>query len=141
MADSAVPVVAIGHVEDPEGDSVVYDIVVARDAELTDVFGSIEGLAPGAGPLGGADQTTWQLTARLNGTYYWSARAVDDQGAASDWAAAWSFSFDDSDPLPPVDDTLTGGCDSCESSLADGSVPTAWALLLLLVPVLRRRRA
>ncbi len=134
----AAPIVAIGHVVDPEGDTVFYEIAVARDAELTDIVGSVEGLVEGSGPEGTVDQATWQLTERVNGTWYWSARAVDEHGAASDWAEAWSFSFDDSDPVPPPDDT--GDC-SCTNSLASASSAGPLALLLLVIPALRRRRS
>ena len=40
LGDSA-PVLAVAHVEDPEGDLVLYELMVARDAELTDVIAKI----------------------------------------------------------------------------------------------------
>jgi MYXO-CTERM domain-containing protein len=134
---TASPIVAIGHVVDPEGDTVFYEITVARDADLTEVLGSVTGLVEGAGPEGTVDQATWQLTERVNGTFYWSARAVDELGAASEWAEAWSFSFDDSDPARP---TPEEGCD-CESSLVSSSSASWAAMLFLLIPALRRRRS
>ncbi len=138
VLDSAIPTVAVGHVVDPEGDTVFYEIAVARDAEFTDVIASVSGLVEGAGVEGTVDQTTWQLTERINGTFYWSARAEDEHGAASDWAEAWSFTFDDSDPVPPPPDETD--C-NCENSLASADHAGSLAMLLLLIPALRRRRS
>ena len=138
VLDGALPTVAVSNVEDPEGDTVFYEFTVARDAELTDVLGGVTGLVSGSGLEGTVDQTTWELTERVNGTFYWSARAVDERGAASEWAEAWSFSFDDSDPTRPEPDA--DGCD-CESSLVSADNAGSLALLLLAIPALRRRRS
>ena len=122
--------------EDPEGDVVFVDYVVARDAELTDVVLAEEGLIA---PVGVVEFTL----SNLEGTYYWSARVVDSEGAASEWAGAWSFTAPtEEDPGDDDDDDDGGGdtgCD-CGSSVAGDPASPAWALLLLLLPVIRRRR-
>jgi hypothetical protein len=139
------PALALGHVEDPEEDVVFYEVLVARDAELTDIIGSVEGLLSASGPEGTADQTSWRTDINLQGTVYWSARAVDDRGAASEWADAWMLILDTGDPDGPnPDDLLTGGCgcDDAEASFASADSPAGFLALalLLLVPAIRRRR-
>ena len=121
---------------DPEGDVVFVDYVIARDAELTDVVLSDEGLLAPVGIL------AFSLSDYLEGTYYWSARVVDVDGAASEWAGAWSFTLPVTE-VPGDDDDSAGedpgtGCD-CQSSMA-GPSSSAAALLLLLLPLAVRRR-
>jgi len=79
-------VLVAGHSTDPEGDSVAYEFVVARDAALEDVVLRSDLLPPSAGPEGTADQTSWAPELDEAGDLYWSVRAVDDREAASDWA-------------------------------------------------------
>ena len=135
---TAAPTLEVADPTDPEGDVIFIDFVVARDAELTDVIDGVAGVVAGAGT------TAWTVSVNLEGTLYWSARAVDADGAASEWAAPWSLvaptsevAGDDDDD---DDDDGGTGCD-CAASVADASAPS-WALLLLLVPAvaLRRRR-
>lgn len=114
--EPTAPTLEVAGSSDPEGDAFTYTFVVASDAGLSDV------LAEGDG------DGTWVSTAALDpGTYYWSARAVDEHGAASEYAEAWTFVV----PEP-------SGCAGCESSVA-GAEASGVALLLFVV-VARRRR-
>ncbi|MCO4769477.1 MAG: PKD domain-containing protein [Deltaproteobacteria bacterium] len=133
----AAPTLEVEDPADPEGDVVFIDFIVARDAELTDVIDGAEGVVAGGGT------TVWSVGVNLEGTVYWSARAVDADGATSDWAAPWSLVAPTAE-VPGDDDDDddgggTGGCD-CASSVSGEPSASAWALLLLLVPVLVRRR-
>ena len=130
---TSTPILVVEDPEDPEGDVVYIEFAVATDAELTDVVTGIEEVI-----VAGTGTTEWLVPTRLEGTHYWTARAVDANGAASDWATPWSFVAPGGEaevPPPPPEET---GCD-CESSVARGSASLVW---LLLVPVLaiRRRR-
>jgi MYXO-CTERM domain-containing protein len=134
---------AVAHAEDPEGDLVIYEIMVARDADLTQIITSTGGLIGGAGPEGTADQTSWRTEANLEGTVYWSARALDERGAASDWVAPWMLVLDTGEPIGSDPDVvLTGGCESCASSVSGRPSLRSglWAALLLPLLVVRRRR-
>ncbi len=138
-AASGDPVLAVGHVTDPEGDDVLYDIRVGVDLGFSEVIVETSGLAAGEGPEGTADQTSWQAAVGVVGTVYWSARAVDDRGAASDWAVARSLTFDDGE-LPPGDDDDDDDVDGpdCGCTEAPGAAPGWW--LLAVVPLVVRRR-
>lgn len=100
--------------EDPEGDAVRYELIVATDAGLGDVVDS-----------GEIDGLEWQNTVPLAGGYWWSARAVDAEGAASAWAEpTWFVAIDP-----------TWGC-----ATAPGRA-SGWMILALLLGIrLRRRR-
>lgn len=120
---------------DPEGDDVFVEFVAARDAELTDVIGTIADV-----PVDGSGALSWTVEVSLEpGEYFWSARASDEAGATSEWAAAFRYvvpaAGDDDDD---DDDGPGAGCD-CESSVAGGGANLTW-LLLLLPLALRRRR-
>ncbi len=132
----AAPTLEVEDPTDPEGDVVFIDFVVARDVELTDVVADASGVITGGG------QTTWDVDTNLAGTLYWSARAVDADGAASAWAAPWRLEAP-ADEVPgdddDDDDTEQPGCD-CQSSVAGAPPSAGWALLLLLTPWVRRRR-
>ena len=145
VLESAAPVLAVAHVEDPEGDLVIYEVLVSRDAEGTDIVVEANGLLGAAGPEGTADQTSWRTDVNLVGEVYWTARAVDDRGAASAYAEPWLLTLDSGEPDgPTVDDILTGGCAACagEASFASADNPAGFLALslLLLVPAIRRRR-
>jgi PKD repeat protein len=145
VLESAAPVLAVAHVEDPEGDLVIYEVLVSRDAEGTDIVVEANGLLGAAGPEGTADQTSWRTDVNLLGEVYWTARAVDDRGAASAYADPWLLTLDSGEPDgPTVDDILTGGCAACagEASFASADNPAGFLALalLLLVPAIRRRR-
>jgi len=117
---------------DPEGDVVTVDFRVwqGEDSTITEGIGV---------PLDGSGRVTWESDVELDGDLFWSARAVDADGAASAWAEAFTIVS----PEPPGDDDDDGGggstgCD-CASSVAGPGGRVGW--LLLLVPlVLRRRR-
>jgi hypothetical protein len=141
------PTLVVGNVEDPEGDLVFFDFVVARDEALTDVVAAATQILTGSGTEGNEDQTSWRVDPALEGTLYWSARSVDELGAASDWATPFALTVtgadigddddDDDDGGTPGTD---GGCD-CESSVAGAPAPASLLLLLLAPLALRRRRA
>ncbi len=101
------------HSEDPEGDPVTYDVVVARDSALTELFDGVNGVEPGAGPDGTEHRASWQSSAAFDGGFYWSARAVDDEGEASEMAFPRFFEIvemgDDDDSAAGDDDDVGGG--------------------------------
>jgi PKD repeat protein len=136
------PILAVAHSIDPEEDLVFYEILVTRDAEGTQTLTSTDGLIAGAGPEGTADQTSWRTEANLEGTVYWTARAVDDRGAASEWADPWMLVLDTGEPIAlEPDGLLTGGCESCASSVSGSPARGLWAALLLPLVLFRRRRS
>jgi PKD repeat protein len=146
-AESVTPVLEASQVEDPEGDLVFYDFVVARDVELTDIVAGGEGLGllGGTGPLGTEGATSWQVDSNLNGALYWSARSVDEFGEASEWAVAFALVVEGGEPEVSLPQEVLGGgalagC-SCASSVA-GRLPLRGLalLLLLLAPLAVRRR-
>jgi MYXO-CTERM domain-containing protein len=147
-AESVTPVLEAGLVEDPEGDLVFYDFVVARDMALTDIVAGGEGLGllAGTGPSGSEGATSWQVDSNLNGQLYWSARSVDEFGEASEWAVAFALLVEGGEPVVTLaEDVLGGGslagCD-CSSSVAGGPLPLRGLALLslLLAPLAVRRR-
>jgi len=147
VADSVTPALEASVTEDPEGDLVFYDVVVGTDAELSDVVAGGEGLGllGGTGPLGNDDATSWRVDTNLNGDLYWSARAVDEFGAASEWALPFTLTVQGGEPEVVIPDEVLGGggpvdC-SCSSSIVAAS-PSGHAalLLLLLLPLSARRR-
>ncbi|MCO4772437.1 MAG: PKD domain-containing protein [Deltaproteobacteria bacterium] len=124
---------------DSEGDPVRIEFIVARDMELTDVVTTSEAIAA-------TGDTTWTVDVDLSGDLYWSARALDDGDAASDWAAPFAYSVeaggddDDSASGDDDDDDDDGtGCD-CASSVAGDASPSWMLLLLPLAGLVRRRR-
>ena len=119
-ADLVVDPTATGFVVsgsvDPEGDSVTYELVVTSDSGLTDVL--LERTS--------ADGQFPPEPVEIRGRLWWSARAVDERGAASDWAVPRRVVvFDDS----------WAGC----SAVGAGSGASLWFLALLGVGLLRRR--
>ena len=144
----ASPTLVVGNVEDPEGQLVFFDFVVARDEGLTDVVAATSQVLTGSGTQGGELYTSWRTDPELAmGDFYWSARAVDEIGGASEWADAFMLTVgdgtigdDDDDDSAP--DVTTGGvgCD-CENSLVGGAGAPAGLLLLVFGLVLRRRRS
>ncbi len=121
---------------DPEGDAVTVDFVVARDVELTDIVAEVTGVA-----TDGSGAVTWTVDVVLEGETFWSARAVDEDGEDSAWAAPWRYVVPtgDDDDAGDDDDSTGTGCD-CATSVA-GHGASWWALLLALpVALVRRRR-
>lgn len=96
----AQPVLRVLNAVDPEGDPLVYGFRVYRDAELTDLAASVNGIAQGSG------STSWTVTPPLaNGTYHWRAFAAD-AGARGRYMDAASFEVDGATATPlPVDPT------------------------------------
>ena len=141
---SPCPLLVVGNVTDPEGDTVFYDFIVSSDAELTDIVSEHSHVLEGVGSEDGAEQTVWMAEGLPIGELYWSARAVDEHGAASDWAATWPLTVPSGEPeIETLDgvELLSGGC-ACEASVLGSATPTSWLLLGLLglVPRARRRR-
>ena len=114
---------------------------------MSDVVAGGEGLGllGGTGPLGNDDATSWRVDTNLNGDLFWSARAVDEFGAASEWALPFTLTVQGGEPEVVIPDDVLGGggpvdC-SCNSSIVAAS-PSGHAalLLLLLLPLSARRR-
>ena len=127
---------------DLDRDVLLYDVVIATDAELLDAVDEAIGLAGGNALLDGAGEVTH--TPDLDpGTWYWSARAVDEHGLASEWAPTESFVIAEPDLGDDDDDdgdnTQDPAC-GCGSSMASGPA-AGWSLafLVLFVGVHRRR--
>ena len=137
------PDLVVGNVEDPEGDLVFFDFVVARDAALIDVVTATAQILTGSGSQGGELYTSWRVDPEPEpGDFYWSARAVDELGGASEWATPFVVTIeggsigDDDDSGPLVTTGGLEGCD-CNNSLVGGE---GGALALLLLGLVARRR-
>ncbi|MCO4769605.1 MAG: PKD domain-containing protein [Deltaproteobacteria bacterium] len=146
---STVPGVGVAlvlrNVDDIEDDIVFYDFILATDPEMTDVVFDSDGVAEGAGPDDEEDVTSVLVPETLLGEFYWTARAVDDRGAASDWAEPFHFiatGDSDSGPFIDPDSFVAGaGCKACASSVSAADEPaTLWLLALLPAAMLVRRR-
>ena len=72
-------------VTDPDGDAVTYDV------ELRDETGAV--IDSAIDIVGDGSEAEWTVSVVLDedATYSWTARAVDDNGAAGPWAAEESF--------------------------------------------------
>ena len=103
--------------EDPESDPVTYELIVASDQGLSDVL--LERTS--------ADGSFPAEAVEVRGRVWWSARAIDDRGAASEWATPRI--------IVVFDDAWT----SC-STVGNGSASGLWWLALVgLVGLVRRR--
>ena len=122
-ARESAPVLVVADSVDPEGDAIAYVFRVSTDPEGNDVVATSDPVAAGGGPEGGAGRTSWVFTGEEKGTLYWTAQAIDDRGAASDFAAARSFE-------------RGGGC-GCATGATGSATPIA---ALLLGVLLGRRR-
>jgi PKD repeat protein len=98
--DEGFPVLVCGNVQDPEGDLVFYEFRVSRDPQGTDVVSGRGGLLGGSGEAGSDAATSWRVDRALDGEYFWTARALDEAGAASAWAPAWRMTATVADPEP-----------------------------------------
>ena len=126
---SELPIFVVEHSEDPEGDPVLYGIEL-RDASGRPVA-MVSPLAPGAGPLGAVDRTSWRPAALQPGTYTWTASSTD--GLESATSESRTFTFQPPRELEPSRAGPTG----CTSSGPQAS----WLLALLLpVGMLKARR-
>ena len=97
------PVLQVHPATDPNQDPVTYDYQVYADAGLSNTVASTQGAG-----------TSWQLDISLadNTTYYWQARAVDDQGALGQWTTAVSFfvnTANERPEAPALNNPLSGG--------------------------------
>jgi len=139
--ENLAQVYVIGHSADPEGDDISYEIRLTRDEEGSDLVDEVLDLQHGAGPEGTADQTSWRTELSADGTYYWTARAVDDRGAASEWADVFTLTVETPEPPPP---DVPEACAECESSFATPAATSRSTLLLFAMIALfgvRRRRS
>ncbi|MCO4773552.1 MAG: hypothetical protein KDA24_26200, partial [Deltaproteobacteria bacterium] len=114
----AQPTFQVRGATDPEGDAFSYEFRLSSDEEGTDVVAT-----------GSVAATDWTPEDELIDGVWWTARAVDSEGAASGWA--------DARYVLPTSVTLVG----CGSSMGGGEGLSAWTWLLLfaLVPLVRRR--
>lgn len=105
--------------DDPEGDAQAGEMWVSASAD-----GSAP-VAAGSAPVVGAE-LRWEVEGVADGTYYWSARAVDELGAASEWAPPVSFTVDlDADPADTGDTGVAddSGSDEDPGDSAGGGGP------------------
>jgi len=137
LSEAGRPTLVAWNVEDPEDDVVVYEFVVSRDSELLEPEARMLGVPVGAGDAD-EDQTAWTVTTGLQGEYYWGVRAIDEYGLESEWSKV-RFLQVGAVGEPDVVDTSPIAC-SCESSIAPSRRGLAPLALLLLLPLVRRRR-
>jgi len=135
----ARPTLVVEDPTDPEGDVVFIEYIVAAEQDLENVITNFED-----GVLSGQNEdllTRWDVDVDLEGEVFWTARAVDEHGAASDWAEPWRYRAPGYGIDDGTGDGVTGGsgCD-CASSVSGESSNTAWLLLLLPLAGLARRR-
>ena len=133
--------------EDPDEDALRYDFVVSADPQLGDPVVDVPDQEGGNALVDGPGEVGWSVGAALEpGDWYWSARAVDEHGLASDWAeAAW---FVVPEAALADDDDATGDDDDDEelpecgcSTGPRGAGPVALVLGIAALLGVRRRRA
>jgi PKD repeat protein len=148
----ALPQLVIANSSDPEGDAVLYDFAVFADPESAEQLAMVPMVVEDS-----SGQTHVEFPPAVSpiGDVYWTARALDEHGATSEWAFPNLLRFADDGEIGDDDDSAAigddddddddggdGGC-ACGSSLAQGA-PTGAALLLVLaapLALLRRRRS
>jgi hypothetical protein len=83
----------LGASTDPEGDPLSYLLEIHTDASLETLVASetISGPVPAAWTFEGAVEDT---------SYFWRARAVDSEGAESDWGGPWQVLWSRVDDPP-----------------------------------------
>ncbi len=147
VASSGTPSLSCSESTDPEGDAITYEIEVSASADLS------APVATGTALVATDGVVTWDVTSALpEGTWYWSARALDDQGLASDWATPWSFDVSAADSGDTGDSGGTDSTDAIDTSSVDykgggcgcasttGNVATLPAALGVVGLILVRRR-
>ena len=123
------PTFVVEHSEDPERDPVLYGIVL-RDLSGRPVA-TVSPLAPGAGPQGAADRTSWRPAALQPGTYTWTASATDGLESATSESRTFVYRPPSE---PEASQPETSGC-------ASEGPQSSWLLALLLpVGLLKARR-
>ena len=138
------PIFTINNSTDPEGDEVTYDFAIFADAGLVTLL--VETIEVAEDESGATSADTPEGLKQV-GDVYWTARAVDIEGAASEWAAPFLLRFpasvgdddDSSDEGGGDDDDAGEGC-ACGSSVAGTGSGVAVLGLLSLVGLVRRRR-
>ena len=145
-----LPQLVVANSEDPEGDVVKYDFAVFGDPEFVAQLALVPLVVEDA-----SGQTSVEFPPAVDtvGDVYWTARAMDEHGATSEWAFPNLLRFGDGSTVGDDDDSAagddddddtvtTGGCD-CTSSLVSHAPTGAALLLVLLAPlaVVRRRRS
>ena len=88
---------------DKDGDSIVFDVDLYRDAALTQRVGGVQGLLASEG-----GNTRWTVAEPLNhrGTYYWRVTAVDALGART-MSVARLFTVNTGNTAPTVPGILS----------------------------------
>ncbi len=119
------PTLRVAASEDAEGDALVYEIEVDEWAATVEADGGV---------------VVWELAAEdiqlpVNVDLTARVRAVDATGGASEWAAITFLVFQEVED----DDVVTGGCESCESSVAARRSGSWWMLVVIAIVGLRRR--
>jgi MYXO-CTERM domain-containing protein len=121
---------------DPEGGVVLVDFEV-RDLRDTVV-------AEAAALEQGEENSEWSPGALGEGYYQWTARGVDEDGEASEWAEIRSFVVGRPDHVEEpelggtVVDSKEQGC-SCTTPGSGSKMGAAWVLMLLGLVVQRRK--
>ena len=157
--DSTSPVFYATEGTDPEGTALTYSF----EADSANTFDTAA-LLSGTADASGAGTVVWDLAAAAltlpAGTVYARVRATDEGGIQSEYDTI-TFTVGaagDDDDSAGDDDDSTGGDDddsaalaeaiaaACDcgsdggASLVSNSTAPKWAFLLLLLPILRRRR-
>lgn len=126
LIEVARPSFEFSSVLDPEGDAVTYDVLIALDEDMNEVVAEVTGLINV--DLGAS--LSWLVDVDLEGDYFWTARAVDEYGAASEWAEPLFVTVGNG--------FYSGGCACASTSTSERP---AWALMpLLMMGLLIRRR-
>jgi hypothetical protein len=121
---------------------VFIEFLVAAEQDLENMITRFDGALSGQNEDG---LTRWAVDVDLADEVFWTARAIDENGAASDWAEPWRYRAPEGGIGSGDGDAFTGGAGGCDCAEAGSSVvgsgSSAWALLLLpLLGLVRRRR-
>lgn len=111
--DDEMPTLSCSESTDPEGDAITYEVTVSANPDLSDPA------ATGSGTVAADGTVSWVVSVPLSeGTWYWSARALDDSGLTSGWAEPWMFEQTGSDS---GDDTADSGQGDSNDGMDTGS--------------------
>jgi hypothetical protein len=116
--DSTSVELVVQNATSPDGYALHYHFAIYRDAELNDL------VAEDTHVLEGDPTTVWGVPLELTPgqTYFWRARAIDDEDVAGDWSATWQFTVVTTTPECPPE----WGDDF--ESYPRGSPPDNWEL-------------